>query len=351
MTNLCTLFDYNYMDRGIALYQSLKKYAADFRLYILCMDQMTYDTLNLLHFNEVVLITEEAVQNYNKVLINLKEQRKRAEYCWTSTPILIKYILDQYKVGDCTYIDADMMFYGDPQRLLDELYSSGASVGIIGHRFPNNIAKKKREKYYGKYCVEFNTFVNDSRGRAVLNDWEMKCINQCTMDIGEKVYGDQKYLEEWEYKYEGIYEYQNLGAGVAPWNICKYRPCLLGEKVCLTSGKEKCELLFYHFQSLAVLEEAIYIGVYNELGVKSRRLIDFLYYDYAYKLINIRKQLELSGIVLPKQVMRRGEREAVKKMNIVEFLIFCYQCIPGIVEGRRNYLSIEQIRRYNEKQC
>ena len=48
MTNLCTLFDYNYMDRGIALYQSLKKYAADFRLYILCMDQMTYDTLNFL---------------------------------------------------------------------------------------------------------------------------------------------------------------------------------------------------------------------------------------------------------------------------------------------------------------
>ena len=345
MTNLCTLFDSGYMDRGIALYHSLEKYADEFCLYILCMDDISFHTLNKIRLQNAVIISEASI--LDDVLVEIKKERARSEYCWTCTPLLVEYVLNHYSVKDCTYIDADMMFYSNPETLLDELYAAGASVGIIGHRFPKNIAKNKRERYYGRYCVEFNTFLNDDRGRAVLKDWKENCLKQCTMELGENGFGDQKYLEKWEEEFEGIYEYQNVGAGVAPWNICDYRPEMLGEKIQLIyRHKEKCDLIFYHFQSLMVLDgRKIFIGVYNELGIKSKKLINYLYQDYALKLMDERKLLKKYGVEIPAQGLRKGEKSSISKMNLKDFLIFCCQCIPGVIDGKRNYLDVSELER------
>lgn len=340
MVNLCTLFDSGYMDRGIVLYQSLEKYAGKFCLYILCMDELAYGTLKRMEFRNAVLISESAI--LDDELARIKKERHRSEYCWTCTPLLVEHVLEYYQARDCTYIDADMLFYGNPQVLLDELYAQNASVGIIGHRFPRNIAKNKRERYYGRYCVEFNTFLNDERGRAVLKDWKESCLRQCTMELGEEGFGDQKYLEKWEDKFEGIYEYKNVGAGVAPWNISDYRPLALGEPVqLLYRRKGKCDLIFYHFQSLMVLDnQKVFIGVYNELGIKSKKLIGYLYQDYALKLIEVRKTLRRYGVEIPVQELRKGEKSSISKMSLKDFLIFCCQCIPGVIDGKRNYLEM-----------
>lgn len=343
MINLCTLFDSGYMDRGIVLYKSLEAHADAFCLYILCMDKLSYETLKKLGLQNAILISEADI--LDEVLIKIKKERQRSEYCWTCTPLLVEYVLNHYPVKDCTYIDADMMFYGNPKILLDELHAADASVGIIGHRFPKNIAKSKRERYYGRYCVEFNTFLNDERGRAVLSDWKENCLKQCTMELGESGFGDQKYLEKWEDEFEGIYEYKNVGAGVAPWNICDYRPEILDENVQLIyRRKERCNLIFYHFQSLMVLDnQRVFIGVYNELGIKSKKLINYLYQDYALKLMRERKLLKKHGVNLPEQALRKGERSSISKMNLKDFLIFCCQCIPGVVDGKRNYLNVNEL--------
>lgn len=343
MINFCTLFDSGYMDRGIVLYKSLEKYADEFCLYILCLDELAFRTLKKMEFQDAVIIPEAAI--LDEVLAEIKRERHRSEYCWTCTPLLVEYVLEYFPVRDCTYIDADMMFYGNPQVLLDELYAEGASVGIIGHRFPENIAKNKRERYYGKYCVEFNTFLNDDRGRRVLKDWKESCLKQCTMELGEDGFGDQKYLEKWENKFEGVYEYRNVGAGVAPWNISDYRPETLGEIVQLIyRRKTKCKLLFYHFQSLMVLaDDQVFIGVYNELGVKSKKMINYLYQDYALKLMEARERLKEYGVKIPLQELRKGEKSSISKMSLKDFFIFCCQCIPGIIDRKRNYLDINEL--------
>ncbi len=343
MVNLCTLFDSGYLDRGIALYRSLEKCANDFCLYIFCFDDITFRALNELNLKNAVIISENKILDSD--LLRVKEKRKRAEYCWTCTPVIVEYVLDHYPVEHCTYIDADMMFYHEPQVLLDELIASNASVGIIGHRFPKNIARNKRQRYYGKYCVEFNTFLNDDRGRKVLADWKMNCFNQCTMEVGEGGFGDQKYLEKWELKFDGIYEYQHPGAGVAPWNISDYRPDALGDNVQLIyKDKKKYDLIFYHFQSLMILDNnKAYIGVYNELGIKSPKLICHLYHKYLFELMAARKILKEIGIEIPAQAMRKGEKDSISKMGLKDFIIFCYQCIPYILEGKKNFLNMDSL--------
>ena len=348
MVNLCTLFDSNYLDRGIVLYQSLEKCAESFCLYILCLDEISCQALDKLELKHAVVISENQI--LNDELARIKRERRRAEYCWTCTPVIVQYVLDHYPVDQCTYIDADMMFYSDPKVLLDELFAAGASVGIIGHRFPRNIAKHKRERYYGKYCVEFNTFLNDERGRKVLDDWKTSCLRQCTMELGEEGFGDQKYLEEWERKFDGVYEYQHPGAGVAPWNISEYRPRILDENIQLIyKKKKKCNLIFYHFQSLMIMSDKAFIGVYNELGFKSQRLINYLYREYVFKLIRARKNLRKAGVEIPAQTLRKGEKSAISKMSLTDFLIFCYQCIPCVLNGRKNFLDISNLVGEDEK--
>ena len=41
-TSLCTLFNFYYLDKGLALYESLERVCEDFVLYVLAMDDDCY---------------------------------------------------------------------------------------------------------------------------------------------------------------------------------------------------------------------------------------------------------------------------------------------------------------------
>ena len=132
-TTLCTLYNSLYLDKGLVLYDSLKACAKDFELYVLCMDEKCYEVLMDLGEKNLRPIQLAAVEN--KEILKAKSNRTTAEYCWTCTSRLIQYILATYQPECCTYIDADMYFYHDPQLLVDEMLNAGKSVMMVPHRF------------------------------------------------------------------------------------------------------------------------------------------------------------------------------------------------------------------------
>lgn len=342
MGNYCTLFDRYYLDRGLALYHSLEKVSKDFCLYIFAFDKESYDILSSLKLRNAVIVSEEKI--LDRKLNEIKKNRKRAEYCWTCTPVIIEYVLNNFHVEECTYIDADMYFYKEPEVLIDELRGNKASVGIIGHRFPKSFTSEKRERLYGKYCVEFNTFFNNSNGREVLQWWKEKCIKSCTMELYQESFGDQKYLEQWEEKFKGVHELQNIGAGVAPWNITDYR---LKEKcdniIKLKYRKStECELIFYHFQGLRMINDVeSHIAVYNEVGKMDHELIEYLYKEYVKELYNIRQWVKRErNFVFPKAEIRPGERGKRKFTSLKDEIAYIYQCLTILLRGKKNYIKI-----------
>jgi hypothetical protein len=132
MQNFCTLFDSNYLIKGLAMYLSLKQYCQNFHLYIFAFDDKSHELLKKLNLEYVTVISLKNFEDQD--LINVKPDRTKAEYCWTCTSSTILYCLEKFNLEMCTYLDADLLFFDDPQILLNELKDK--SILLTEHRYP-----------------------------------------------------------------------------------------------------------------------------------------------------------------------------------------------------------------------
>lgn len=315
-TTLCTLYNSLYLDKGLVLFDSLKDCASDFELYVLCMDDKCFEVLSNQNEERLIPIRLSDVEN-DKMLI-AKSNRSMAEYCWTCSSRLIQYIFEEFAPQCCTYIDADMYFYHDPQILVDEMLEAGKSVMMVPHRFSER--EIHLEKKVGKYCVEFNCFKNDKSGNSVLLYWHNQCLDCCScMDDGIH-WGDQKYMDEWELMYPDIVHVCNhFGAGVASWNIDSYKDLNKTDyTIYHKESKKRFETIFFHFHSLKYYsrkEIDTCVVAYNQNI--DYELVDGFFVDYLNRLEQKKKYLETDyGI---KTLLKR--HPSVKGFSLKRFLL------------------------------
>lgn len=275
----CTLFDSNYLDRGLVLLDSLKAVDSEIKVYVLCMDDICYEILDNEKGENVKLMALKDFETED--LLKVKAQRSRGEYCWTCTAVLIKYVLSRFSEDICTYIDADMKFYSNPTVLIDEMHRNACFVQTIPHRFAPDKKRLDREKASGRNCVQFNTFTNTAEGMAILNNWIDCCMQECSIGSG----GDQKYTDSWT-ENKNVNISANIGAGVAPWNINRYvmknqSDLVIKDIYDGTEGK----IVFYHFQDLVFPKEGIARVIpFLEYWNIDKKMVKFLYEDYLHDL-------------------------------------------------------------------
>lgn len=286
-TVLCTLYNSLYLDKGLVLYDSLCESAKDFKLYVLCMDDKCYEVLTDLKQEHHIPVRLSDFESGDEALLTAKGNRSMGEYCWTCSSSFIRYILKHFGEDSCTYIDADMYFYNDPQVLIDEMLEAGKSVMVVPHRFPEE--KKEQAKKVGTYCVEFNTFMNTTESLEVLEYWRGRCL-ECCSNLGDGIHwGDQKYLDELVEKFDCVHVCENNGAGMAPWNIGLYKFIKDAEKVLFLPQKIEFNIIFYHYQSLVyITKSTIDIGINGRVD---RIVIEFLYKPYLLKINTYKEML------------------------------------------------------------
>lgn len=253
MLNFCTLFNSAYLSRGLTMYSSLEKYCPKFHVYILAFDDSCFQALKDLGLKHATIISLKDFENED--LLRVKPERTLGEYCWTCTPSIIWYCLHSFSLNHCTYVDADLMFFDDPQVLFDEM--EGDSVLITDHHYSSEY---DQTEINGRYCVQFVTFINDSRGLKVLEWWKDACIEWCFNRAEDGKFGDQKYLDCWTERFNGVHELKHLGGGVAPWNVQQYTFKRKGKKIFgreLTTKKD-FTLIFYHYHDFRYCEENVF---------------------------------------------------------------------------------------------
>ena len=284
----CTLFDSGYLSRGLALYYSLESYCKKFHLYIFAFDNIIYEILIGLKLKSATIISLSEFED--KQLLQVKQSRNRAEYCWTSTSSTILYCLVNFDIDHCTYLDADLYFFSSPQPIFEEI--GNASIALTKHNYTKIYDQSLTS---GMYCVQFVYFKNDKEGLNALKWWRNSCIDWCYARLENGKFGDQKYLDDWTERFSNVHIITHLGAGVAPWNIQQY--VLLNYDTLPLQYLEKknnkyFSLIFYHFHNLR-------FNVKNNLAVvePSKFNLSFidqekLYVPYINRLLKIEESLK-----------------------------------------------------------
>ncbi len=291
MADFCTLFDSNYLHYGLCLYRSLKKHCKNFHLYVFAFDDTALDILNKMALPCVTVISLSEFEDLR--LLEIKSSRTKGEYCWTCTPSIIRYVLNTFDVPSCTYIDSDLFFFSDPSVLINEM--SGKSVSIIEHRYHADYDQTKNS---GKYCVQFMTFLNNEEGRFVLEWWRDACIAWCYNRFEDGKFGDQKYLDDWMERFNCVCELQNIGGGVAPWNVKSYALNInSSDCVSIRHGDIDNNLVFYHFHGLKIINR-LFVQLTGAVYDINEPVFKYIYAPYLDVMISVINSLGVAGFVV-----------------------------------------------------
>lgn len=285
MINFCTLFDHNYLSRGIVLYESLKEHCSNqFSVYILATDDVAYNWLQDKSYDNTVVQSLDDIKSAYPILEKLQEERTRAEFSWTLSSFSIQFFLKKFNLENITYLDADTCFYADPQILLDEL--NGESVIITLH---NYTPKYDQSATSGRYCVQFMYFKNDDGGNKVLEWWRNECEKCCYGNYKDGKFGDQKYLDDWLSRFCGIvHEAKHIGCGIAPWNVQQFEVSeennILYVQNKITKMKDR--IVFYHYHGLREYKNSDdkFVWDLNSGYEYSENDINLLYKPYIQRL-------------------------------------------------------------------
>jgi hypothetical protein len=301
LRHFCSLFNSVYQYHARLLYESLcaNESVENLQFYFFCFDQDSLNYFKDLKLKNLNLISIEELEKHLPALKAVKSERSLAEYFFTSTPAICKYVFDNFStVDEIVYLDADLYFFQSPEVLFKEI--EGASVSIIPHRF-NFLNYYKN--IFGYYNVGWVSFKKDVSGAACLNKWYNDNLDWCFDKLTFRRYADQKYLNYWKRDFKNIHVIKNKGANVAPWNVGNYNVSLKDKVVYIDS----VPLIFFHFASLKFIDGTYYTTISSYFSFLRKDVIKLIYRPYISSLHQL-------GFV-PKASIRLNKNPFIKRMR------------------------------------
>ena len=274
----CTLFDRNYLTRGVALARSLiAREKSPYVLHAVCLDELSRAVLASLSIPNVMPAGLHQVEEGDSALLGSRADRSLVEYYFTLTPSIIKWVQEKRAGGgQVTYLDSDLYFFSSPDAAFGEM--EGHSVLIHGHRFSPGLAHLATDN--GIYNVGLLSFRGDARARGVLAWWRARCIEWCKAIPENGKMGDQKYLDDWPTRFPGVRVLEHVGAGLAPWNLEQYR-LEAGPPVPRVDG---LPVVFFHFHALGMPSRDVVVPAKHPHYPLTPESLALLYVPYARAL-------------------------------------------------------------------
>jgi len=229
MIEYCTLFDMSYLAQGLALYKSIDKHHAAYRLHILAACDESYAILKELNLPNVVLYSLAEVET--DALRKLHPLLKHFEYVCALKP---NFMLEVLQTADhVAYIDADSYFFSTGETLIRSFREdSSIPVAITPHRFTPT---RRHFLKNGEFNAGFIYATHD--GIPCLKEWNRRCVENRTGRMT-----DQQCINAWP-KQWNAHIIKHKGLNLAPWNQEQYKYSLRNGQVYVDDDP----LIWYHF--------------------------------------------------------------------------------------------------------
>lgn len=260
-----TIFDVAYLPRALALHASLMRVNATARFAFFCVDDQSAELLDAVAPERSVVIRHD--QFSTPELAATRPTRSRGEYCWTCKPFALDYLArTMTDVEWVVYVDADMLFFSDPDLVLA---NRDMHYVLTPHRF-----HKAFEQYAGS-VGDFNAGYAAARrspeGRRVIDWWGDRCIESCSVTPTKTTFADQKYLDQLPVLFPFGDIAPTPGLNAAPWNVESHHVHEMNGSVYLG----EYPLVLYHFQGLKILSNRLVdlYGGNRRISTALRRLV------------------------------------------------------------------------------
>ncbi|SRR5581483_3657070 len=287
LNTYCTLFDQNYLARGLALHRSLAAHDPRSPLVVLCLDDATHRVLSALQPRGVQALPLARLEGEDPEVAATRPGRSAAEYYFTCKSALMRHVLDRNPgAGRVTYLDSDLYYFNDPAPLAAEI--EGSSVALTPHRFPAHLADWAQ---YGEFNAGWVSVAADAEGRAFLDWWRASCIASCSLSLRGERFADQGYLNAVPRRYPRARVVSHAGANVGPWRIGRHRLGASEGRVTLDGAPLVC----YHFHFLRRIFWRLYDTGLRPYGARvTPEIRDLLYRPY---LRDVRDAARQAGAV------------------------------------------------------
>ncbi len=287
MRRFVTEFDVNYAAKGIAMLESLLEHSPKAQITVMCYDEALRGILEDRFKARLELISQKTVESWEPRLAPLREQRQPWEFYATHKAILLKHLLGSCPDGELiAFIDADTLFFSDPEPLFEEFGS--ASIGLSPHRF-----NKRTEflRVHGEFNAGFGIWRKDPVGLQCLEEWAEQCLGWCQLEATEDGrFMNQGYLTDWPQRYQRVQVLSHPGANLAPWNIrshhIKFRSKGNGISV---DGRP---LIFFHYSSLLHSDGDRWHTFCSRKALRQHVVLEGIYAPYLERLKEISLQLK-----------------------------------------------------------
>jgi hypothetical protein len=279
-----TLFDSNFLPQGLALRESLARHSPGSELWVICMDERLEASLARLALPGLVPIALRELEDER--LLKAKANRSVREYCWTLTCFSFDAVFDRCPSADrVTYLDADLFFYRNPERIFALFEASKAAVLVTEHGFDPEYDKSE---IVGRFCVQFLTMDRSERARELRAWWQERVLEWCYDRRESGRFGDQKYLDRWPELFgDRLFVLPRRGWALAPWNV----------RMEARLARGVLDPVFYHFHSFRLVRPRLARMV--EGGYAIPRAARRLYAEYLAALGRALGRLEGLGIEAP----------------------------------------------------
>jgi len=284
MRDYCTLFDRNYLSRGLALHSSLEREETGFRLFVLCLDEPTHKALSALALPRVELIAVESLASWDAELRSARSNRSATEFYFTCKPVLMQYVFAHFEsVERITYLDSDLYFFSDPSIVEREV--ADYAVALTPHRFASRLAYLKRA---GEFNAGWIGVRATAEGRRFLEWWRARCLEWCRLVVEETRFGDQKYLDQVPRLFHNVASISNPGVNAAPWNIDGVQVGTPGNAVEIDGHP----LVVFHFHGMKRVVFRLYdSGLYTYGARFSEAIRKRIYHPYVQELSRCESRL------------------------------------------------------------
>ena len=314
----CTYFDSRYLDKGLAMYHSLRRHLGRIDIWVLCLDSEVKLKLEKMRLAGLRTLSLETLEANDPQLEPCRKNRSLVEYYFTCTPCLARHMMLRDPTVDWViYLDADLYFFKSPASIIEEM--NKGDVAIISHRFSES---QKALEIYGKFNVGWVGFRNNPEGIRCASWWRDRCLEWCHDSPEDGKFGDQKYLDHFHEITNTTISIENPGANLAPWNLGNHDITFRDGRVFV----DECELVFFHFHDCKLAGERIFnIGLAKYGFVLNDVVRENIYIPYLRRLLKARRHGGSAS-------MRFGEADIGKteSLNAVNLVSVPYSQIERI---------------------